>query len=66
VVYEAREALREWLGDIRIEPTAEGPVARWRITEGGLLVAAGPHLAKLVAGGAISLAATFLRLFLAA
>jgi hypothetical protein len=49
-VYEARETLREWVGDIRIEPTPEGPVAHWRFTEGGLLVAAGPRVARLLAG----------------
>jgi site-specific DNA recombinase len=50
IVYEARETLREWVGDIRIEPTPAGPQAHWRLTEGGLLVAAGPRVARLVAG----------------
>ena len=50
VVYEAREALREWLGEIRIEPTEDGPMAFWRINDEGLLLTAGPRVAKMVAG----------------
>jgi hypothetical protein len=40
-VQEARSVLRDWMGDIMIEPTARGPVARWRLAESGLLLAAG-------------------------
>jgi site-specific DNA recombinase len=50
IVVEARDALRDWLGDIKIEPSRIGPMARWRLSEGGLLLAAGPRVAKLVAG----------------
>ena len=53
IVNEARETIREWVGDIRIEPTTTGPVARWRLTEEGLLMAAGPRVAGLVAGGRV-------------
>ena len=50
VVYEARETPRDWLGEVRIEPTENGPVAFWRIQDEGLLLTAGPRVAKMVAG----------------
>ena len=49
-VYEARETLRDWLGEVRIEPTEDGSMAFWRINDEGLLLTAGPLVAKMVAG----------------
>ena len=49
-VYKARETLREWLGEFRIEPTDDGPTAFWRLNDKGLLFTAGPCVAKMVAG----------------
>ena len=43
------------LGDVKIEPSRIGPVARWRLSEGGLLLAAGPRVSKLVARGGFDL-----------
>ena len=50
VVYEARETLKDWVGEVRIEPTADGPTALWRLNDKGLLFTAGPSVAKMVAG----------------
>ena len=51
VVYEARDAVRSWVGDVRIEPSEDGPLAFWRLNAEGLLVTAGPRVANVVAGG---------------
>ncbi len=48
VVYEARDAVRSWVGDVRIEPSEAGPLAFWRLNTGGLLVKAGPRVASVV------------------
>jgi hypothetical protein len=42
-----RQALRDWMGPIRIVPTPEGVEAQWQFAESGLLQAAGPQAAKL-------------------
>ena len=50
VVYEARDAVKAWVGDVRIEDSDEGAMAFWRLNTEGLLVTAGPQLINVVAG----------------
>ena len=50
VVYEARDAVRSWVGDVRIEASEDGPLAFWRLNAEGLLLKAGPRVADVVAG----------------
>jgi site-specific DNA recombinase len=54
VVVEARAAIRDWIGEIVVEPTEKGPVARWRLSETGLLHVAGLASAPMVAGARFS------------
>jgi site-specific DNA recombinase len=50
IVLEARSAIRDWVGDISVVPGQNGPVAHWRLSESGSLLAAGGASAPMVAG----------------
>lgn len=49
-MFEARETLRDWIGDVRIKPTKDGLTAYYRLNDKGLLLTAGPCVAEMVAG----------------
>jgi DNA invertase Pin-like site-specific DNA recombinase len=47
IAFEARQALREWMGLIDIVPTPIGVEAHWSFAESGLIQMAGPRVAAL-------------------